>query len=241
LILVPLSDLVGRRPVLIFSLLIYVIASIVLSLSPTIQFLFVFRGAQAIGMAPILDISRAILQDIALPYERDDFSGFFRRYHSMLYVFAPAMGGLFLSTLHFRFIFVFLLSVSAAALVIIAFGLPETARGVVGNGSIPATGIHVPFALWFRPQRDEGEDNENTRRPGDGFIEAPTVDFTEPLRLFKEKDIRAGLMFGGVVFAVWMMVTVSTPGMFRKAFGLNDVMLGLAFVANCMSALCPSH
>ncbi|KAF2650851.1 MFS general substrate transporter [Lophiostoma macrostomum CBS 122681] len=237
MVLVPLSDSVGRRPVLIFTLLLYVIASVVLSMTSSIYLLFVLRGAQAIGMAPIIQISRAVLDDISLPSERNVFSSFFQRYHSMLFVSAPAMGGLFLSTRPFQFIFVFLLSVSAAAFIAIAFCLPETARSIVGNGSVPATGIHVPWAVWFRPLKDSDGESEDVKRSEDGLQERSDVDFAEPLRLFREKDTVAGLVFAGVVFAVWMMVTVSTPGMFKKAFDLNDVMLGLAFVANFLGVI----
>ncbi|KAJ2899233.1 hypothetical protein MKZ38_003333 [Zalerion maritima] len=47
--------------------------------------------------------------------------------------------------------------------------------------------------------------------------------FIEPLKLHGEKDILLNLVFGGVVYTIWSMVTSSTTGLFANAFGLNEL------------------
>src|SRR5215813_9387910 len=60
----PLSDRFGRRPVLLIGLAIYVIASIVCMLSPSVPVLVVARFVQAVGacVGPVL--GRAIVRDV---------------------------------------------------------------------------------------------------------------------------------------------------------------------------------
>lgn len=61
--------------------------------------------------------------------------------------------------------------------------------------------------------------------------------FAEPLLLLKEKDILLSLIFGGTVYAVWSMVTSSTTGLFKQAFSLNEVLIGLAFLPNGLGTI----
>lgn len=56
--------------------------------------------------------------------------------------------------------------------------------------------------------------------------------FIEPLKLLGERDILFNLIFGGVVYAVWSMVTSSTTRLFQQSFGLDEILLGLAFLPN---------
>jgi MFS family permease len=51
-----LSDTVGRRPIYIYSFLVYIVANIGLSFSPNFAILLVFRGLQAAGSASTVSI-----------------------------------------------------------------------------------------------------------------------------------------------------------------------------------------
>lgn len=56
--------------------------------------------------------------------------------------------------------------------------------------------------------------------------------FAAPVKLLAEKDIIALLVSGGMVYTIWSMVVASTTGIFQDRFGLNELLLGLAFLPN---------
>ena len=59
----PLSDRLGRRPVLFAGLALFAVASIVAALAPTIEIMIAARAAQAIGGCVTLVTPRAVIQD----------------------------------------------------------------------------------------------------------------------------------------------------------------------------------
>lgn len=61
--------------------------------------------------------------------------------------------------------------------------------------------------------------------------------FLEPAKLLREKDILSSLLFGGVVYAIWSMVTASTTSLFKQKFHLSELLIGLAFLPNGMFCL----
>src|SRR5690606_28155582 len=69
LVVGPLSDRFGRRPVVLWGVAAFVVASYACALAPTIDFLIVMRGIQATGACCVIAISRAIVRDM---YEREE-------------------------------------------------------------------------------------------------------------------------------------------------------------------------
>lgn len=110
----------------------------------------------------------------------------------------------------------------------IVFFLPETLRSIAGNGSLRLTGIHQPLIARFTkepPYIQDPDDPLQCKR-------VTLMTFIEPLKLLTERDILLNLLFGGVVYAIWSMVTSSTTGLFKSRFGLSELLLGLAFLPN---------
>ena len=52
------SDALGRRPIYIYSFLLYILANIALSFSPNFSVLLIFRGVQSAGSASTVSIGR---------------------------------------------------------------------------------------------------------------------------------------------------------------------------------------
>ena len=69
LVVGPLSDRFGRRPVVLSGVAAFVLASYACALAPTIEFLIVMRAVQATGACCVIAIARAIVRDM---YERED-------------------------------------------------------------------------------------------------------------------------------------------------------------------------
>lgn len=234
----PLSNTLGRRTVYLIAFSAYVISCIVLSFSPTYAVLLFFRMVQAASIASTVSIGYAILRDISLPDERDRFHDVFQGIRNATFILSPILGGLLSEWTDFRCLFVLLFALSTTVLIAIAFLLPETLRSIAGNGTLPLVGINQPL-VWkckiFGKPAHVDESLEPASRPM-----TPKGRFLEPLWLFREKDILLSLTFGSVIFMVWMMVTVSTANLFNRAFGINGVKLGVAFIPNFIGAIAGS-
>ncbi|KAH8693414.1 major facilitator superfamily domain-containing protein [Phaeosphaeriaceae sp. PMI808] len=205
-----LSDTVGRRPIYIYSFLVYIIANIGLSFSPNFAVLLIFRGLQAAGSASTVSIVRNF--SIAI---------------------GPVLGGILANFFGFRSIFVFLLILSSLTLIAIIIFLPETLRSIAGNGSLRLTGVHQPLIRRIRKEAPYMADRDDSYSPNKVTLKT----FVEPLLLLKEKDILLSLIFGGTIYATWSMVTASTTGLFKQAFGLNELLLGLVFLPNGLGTI----
>lgn len=140
----------------------------------------------------------------------------------------PVLGGGLSNSLGFRSIFVFLLVISVLVLAVIVLVLPETLRSIAGNGGYRLTGIYQPLLRYYTKEPDSMQD------PSPGLVRKKITarTFIDPLTLLAEKDILLQLIFGGIIYTIWSMVTATTAGLFKASFGLNELLIGLCFLAN---------
>ncbi|KAK1700069.1 major facilitator superfamily transporter [Colletotrichum godetiae] len=228
-----ISDALGRRPIYIASFAVYIIANIGLSFSPNFTVLLIFRGLQAAGSASTVSIGNGVIQDISPPAERGAFISFYQAIRNFSIAVGPVLGGLLANFLGFRSIFVFLLILSSIVTLVIVFWLPETMRSIAGNGSLRLGGIYKPIVWYLGKEPDYLEDpDEPIPRK-----KVTLMTFIEPLRLLIQKDILINLVFGGVVYTIWTMVTSSTTILFKELFGLSDLQTGLAFLPNGLGTI----
>ncbi len=136
LLLGPLSDRFGRKPVLLAGLFITAAASFGAMFSTSIEMLIVFRTLQALGASSGLVIGRAIIRDL---YTRDRAAAMIGLVTTVMVLApmaAPLIGGL-LDT-HFGWEYTFVLTGALAAVVSAwAFAaLPETRPDHVTGGGL---------------------------------------------------------------------------------------------------------
>ncbi|MBI2718787.1 MAG: multidrug effflux MFS transporter [Rhizobiales bacterium] len=135
----PLSDRLGRRPLLIGGMAVFVVASVLAALAPTIGLLIAARLFQALGGAAGIVLARAMVRDL---YDRAKAASVIS-YITMAFVVAPmvapAMGGVIDRYAAWRADFWLLSAIGAIVLAFAWFHLPETheQRG----GSTSATGL----------------------------------------------------------------------------------------------------
>src|SRR5215203_1742504 len=128
LIMGPLSDKFGRRPVLLAGLALMVAASIGCSLAQTLPQLIAARFLQALGGATGMVVSRAIMRDL---YSRDRISTMISLVIAVMMVaqmLSALAGGLLEITFGWRAIFYFITAASLGVAILIAIALPETRR-----------------------------------------------------------------------------------------------------------------
>ncbi|KAI1358925.1 MFS general substrate transporter [Xylaria arbuscula] len=223
-----LADAIGRRPIYIASFSVYIVSNIVLSFSPNYAVLLIFRGLQSAGSASTVSIGNGVIQDITPLAERGGFISFYQAIRNFSIAIGPVLGGALSSRLGFRSIFIFLLIISLVVLAVIVVILPETLRSIADNGSYRLTGIYQPLIRYYTKEPEYMQDPPPDRARKEINIRT----FAKPLKLLAEKDILLQLFFGGIIYTIWSMVTATTTGLFKVAFGLNEFLIGLCFLAN---------
>src|SRR6266704_594849 len=124
----PLTDRFGRRPALIAGLVLFVAASAACAASRTIETLIAARVAQAVGVATIAVVPRAVVRDL---YTGDRAARMLSLMGVVLGI-APIVAPIIGSHLHLWFgwqaNFVFVAAYGAIALVCVVVALPETLK-----------------------------------------------------------------------------------------------------------------
>src|SRR5215475_14093686 len=128
IIMGPLSDKFGRRPVLLGGITLMVVASIACVFAESLPQLIAARFLQALGGASGMVISRAIVRDL---YTRDQISARISLVIAVMMIaqmLSPLTGGLIETAFGWRAIFYCITAASLAIAVAIALALPETRR-----------------------------------------------------------------------------------------------------------------
>jgi DHA1 family bicyclomycin/chloramphenicol resistance-like MFS transporter len=134
IIMGPLSDRFGRRPVLIAGLGLMVIASAGCILAQTLPQLIAARFLQALGGATGMVVSRAIIRDL---YSRERISAMISLVIAVMMIaqmLSPLTGGLLETAFGWRSIFYVITAASLVIAVTIVLALPETRRSRAAGG-----------------------------------------------------------------------------------------------------------
>jgi MFS transporter, DHA1 family, multidrug resistance protein len=131
----PLSDKFGRRPVLLAGLGLMVAASLGCSFAETLPQLIAARFLQALGGASGMVVSRAIIRDL---YGRDRISSMISLVIAVMMIaqmLSPLTGGLLETAFGWRAIFYVITAATLTIAVLIAVALPETRRDRAEGGN----------------------------------------------------------------------------------------------------------
>ena len=134
IIMGPLSDRFGRRPVLLAGLGLMVAASGACILAENLPQLIAARFLQALGGATGMVVSRAIIRDL---YSRDRISSMISLVIAVMMIaqmLSPLTGGLLETAFGWRAIFYLITAAALTITVTIAFALPETRRDRTESG-----------------------------------------------------------------------------------------------------------
>ena len=88
----PLSDLWGRRPVMMWSFVVFTLASVGIAMAPNIEALLALRVVQAAGAAGMV-MSRAIVRDMVPQAEAASMIGYVTMGMSVVPMIGPSIGG----------------------------------------------------------------------------------------------------------------------------------------------------
>jgi len=111
-----LSDLYGRRPIILMAIAIFLAASALAGISQTMLQLILFRGLQGLGAGGLMTLAFTIVSDVLPPRERGKYQGLFGAVFAVASVAGPVLGG-WLAEVDWRWIFYINLPTGLVALV----------------------------------------------------------------------------------------------------------------------------
>src|SRR6516225_11722811 len=134
LVMGPLSDRFGRRPVLLAGLALMVTASVACIFANDLPQLIAARFFQALGGATGMVVSRAIIRDL---YERERVAAMISLVIAVMMIaqmLSPLTGGLIETAFGWRAILYLITALALSTTVAIALALPETRRDRAAGG-----------------------------------------------------------------------------------------------------------
>jgi EmrB/QacA subfamily drug resistance transporter len=197
-----LSDLFGRRPILLGAVGLFIGASIGAGLSQEMWQFLLFRGLQGLGGGAVFPVALAVVADIFTPIGRGKWLGLFGAVFGFSSVLGPWIGGLLTDLVSWNWIFFVNVPVGLVSFVVLwrllpAIKRPEGARHIDYVGAAVFAAAIGPFLIGL------------TNKSG-----PPVRDWTDP--------VVGGLMLLGLALAVlfiWIESRVEEPivplGLFR--------------------------
>lgn len=163
-----LSDLYGRKPILIFGVLLFMLGSLLCGLSGELgdlpvlgggmMQLIVFRAIQGLGGGALMTMTFAIIADLFPPRERGKLFGLFGAVFGLATILGPFIGGFFTDhgtvtvlgreVAGWRWIFYVNLPLGLLALFMILYRMPNLRHGRGGRVDYLGAGLLV---LTFAP------------------------------------------------------------------------------------------
>jgi EmrB/QacA subfamily drug resistance transporter len=162
-----LSDLYGRKIVVLAGVVIFLAGSALSGQSRTMVELVAFRALQGLGSAGIFSTAFTVIADIYPPAERGKYQGLFGAVFGVSGVVGPWLGGILTDSLSWRWVFYVNVPVGLVALLLIVLQMPALKPKIEGGvridwwgtatlllGIIPILlalslgGIEYPWGSW---------------------------------------------------------------------------------------------
>ncbi len=244
-----LSDSLGRRLIYLTTFTLYALANLGLALNKnSYAALLVLRVLQSICASSVVSIAYGVVADVCVPAERGRMLGPVMAATNLGACIGPVIGGwVAVGSRGYEWVFWCLVIFGALLIGAIGFGLPETSRKVVGNGSIKAIGwertwwsVAMGYLRGWRKQRrsEENRDVENVqsaeRAAGNSATsKRPKVMIGNPLaclRLIFWKDTALILWMGASPYTVWYCIQTSIPLIYKDIYNFNEIKTGLSYL-----------
>jgi EmrB/QacA subfamily drug resistance transporter len=241
-----LSDIYGRRTIMLSALGIFIVGSVACALAPSIWFLIAARGLQGIGGGGLLPIAQTIIGDMLSPRERPIVQGHTSVMFMSASTLGPVLGGLLTDHLHWSLIFWINLPLGLVAFVTTDRALRKLPRhdrrhqiDVFGAVAMVAAALTLMLALAWG----------GTRYPWDSwrivtlFVASVALWGLFVLRLLSAREpfiplaILGGRVTGMVICAAFFSVgtivgiTIYTPLYCQTVLGISASQSGLTLIA----------
>ena len=120
-----LSDIYGRRIMLMVSMVFCLLGTILSAISPNFIFLIVASVISAVGTGAMMPLVYAVVGDVFPPSKRSKWIGLLNIPTGIFSLIGPALGGWFADALSWRYIFWVSLPLLAVCLITVPIGVPS--------------------------------------------------------------------------------------------------------------------
>jgi EmrB/QacA subfamily drug resistance transporter len=120
-----LSDLFGRRPVLLFAVAVFLLGSLLSGFSREMWQLVAFRALQGLGAGALFPIALAVIGDMFDATERGKYQGLVGAVFGLSSLIGPAVGGLITDNIGWQWVFFVNLPIGAVVFAVIWRTLPS--------------------------------------------------------------------------------------------------------------------
>ncbi len=157
-----LSDVWGRKRVLVFGVVLFSLASVAAGFSRTMPELVALRVVQGLGGGALMSMAFAVVADLFPPRQRSKYQGLSGIVWGVSSVVGPVVGGLITDLLGWRWVFFVNVPVALVALVVLRRYLPAGERrpgapiDVVGAALLAGGMLATMLALSWSGDRAGG-------------------------------------------------------------------------------------
>lgn len=150
-----LSDLIGRKPIFLVGVVVFLLGSALSGLSQTMTQLIAFRAFQGIGAGALMPIAIAVVGDLFTPRERGKWQGVTGAVFGLSSIVGPTLGGWITQNSTWRWVFYVNLPIGIVAMIVLIFLMPALRSSHVGKVTIDYIGAAllvlgtVPLLLGF--------------------------------------------------------------------------------------------
>ena len=199
--------------------------------------LMVLRCLQSAGSSATIALAAGSVADVVTRAERGKFIAYASVGVTLGPALGPVVGGLLTESLGWRAIFWFLAILSAVLFAVYFAFVPETARSVVGNGSIPPPRLFMtPSQLLAR--RRGGHTPEAEVQPAATRAARRRLNPLAALGILGEREGGVTLGFGSLMYAGQFMVLATLPVLLEARFGFNAAQVGLCYLPIFLGTVC---
>ncbi len=120
------ADLVGRKPMMLLGIAVFLVASLLCGLAWSMVSLIVFRALQGLGAGAVLPIGQTIIGDVYSVAERAKVTGYVAGVWAASSVVGPTLGGVFSDYISWRWIFFVNIPIAIAAMLVLQRSFHES-------------------------------------------------------------------------------------------------------------------
>jgi EmrB/QacA subfamily drug resistance transporter len=240
-----LSDVVGRKPIILVGIGLFLLGSVLAGFAWSMPALIAFRALQGLGAGAVLPVSITIAGDIYTVAERAKTQGYLASVWAVSSVVGPTLGGLFSEFASWRWIFFVNIPIGAVAIYLLVANFKETVvrqkHKVDYAGSILlmlSLGLLILAALeggqawaWNSPQSIAAFALGGVLLLAFFAVERRAAEPVLPLAIFSRRLILTTTLISLGIGAALIGLTSYVPTYLEGTLGVSPLASGLALAA----------